>query len=115
MARAGFEKRRSAIVKLLNGAELDDIELLDDQSDSDPNTETSSDRIALEPLTQRFLSLDIALTSYIDYMRSLLPSQYHDLILGYFFSSDFVRSPDALLTSLPPARRKRPSFSRPCA
>ncbi len=53
--------------------------------------------IDLRSLSQRFLRKEIPLGQYITYMRSLLPEQYHDLIICYFFSGEYVLNPDTLI------------------
>ncbi|MGJ4952456.1 hypothetical protein [Bradyrhizobium sp. HKCCYLS20291] len=55
--------------------------------------------IDLRSFSQRFLPRSVLITPYVNYMRTLLPEAYHDLLLGYYFGGEYVDNPLQLLSS----------------
>lgn len=60
-------------------------------------SEPDGEQIDLRSFSNRFLRSSLTLTEYIENLRSLLPTQYKDLLLGYYFSGEYVSSPENLL------------------
>ena len=84
----GFRLRRLVLRRLTNltadnvtGAGIGEVE----------------DTLDLHSLSQRFLRKDLPFGHYLTYMQSLLPKQYHDLIIGFYFSGEYVIDPRELL------------------
>ena len=70
---------------------------IDALSGGSENSSSATGPLDLQSLSQRFLRKDLPFSQYLAYMGSLLPKQYHDLLVGYFFSGEYVDDPVGLL------------------
>lgn len=61
------------------------------------NVIEDQDQIDLRSLSQRFLPLTLSVSEYVEYLNLLLPPQYYDMLLGYYFSGEFVVDSTRLL------------------
>ena len=88
---AGFRYRLAnlqAILGIKSGEQQDlKFEILD------------PDQIDLRSFSNRFLPSSLTLSEYINHLEPLLPIQYGDLLLGYYFSGEYVSNPAALIHS----------------
>jgi signal transduction histidine kinase len=88
----GFILRHAELQSIVNG----------DQSlkDKDIGFEAADrDQIDLRSFSSRFLSSSLTLSEYIEHLQPLLPIQYSDSLLAYYFSGEYVSNPTALIHS----------------
>ncbi len=92
MVDAGFHFREAELKSIVNNNGLiqnpeTDLEIID------------RDQIDLRPFSSRFLAPSFTISEYIEHLEPLLPIQYSDLLLGYYFSGEYVSNPAALIQS----------------
>lgn len=87
--RLGFELRSKQLSELISGrpASHDVIKSPIDTA-----------QIDLREFSRRFLSESWSYTQYITSLEQLLPHQYRDLMLSYYFSGDLAQNPDELMS-----------------
>ena len=100
--QSGFRHRRQTLMAALGHSNRERSIQREDakQNISSHEREKSQsilDLIDLRTLSQRFLPKNVSISNYVQYLRSLLPTQFHDLIIGYYFSAQYVTSPKSLV------------------
>lgn len=93
----GFEKRSDALLALKNSAtEFHHPDIIDDVVSLDEKSDHSS--IDLRKISSKALSSTLFYTDDIEQIRALLPRQYRDLMISYFYTGEHTEHPSEIIS-----------------